>query len=403
MAFNLKNYLLYSPYFCCCIPVRIGFVLLTCLSFLFSGVLSVLVWFELSHSYSLSSKEKSSFWVVGIVETILLAVSIIGFIGAVARKQRFVRIYAYFVYIHLLLNVIVGIYFLLTIRQSNRQQIVDECYAVLTNNPSQSNCQSLMNVSTYVFIAVVSFVLLLELYGALIATRYLNTLTKQKKVEHSRRLGLYHTVANIPPGHSRDPSGMSDDIELLHPRDSSGTTFSSLGGPYDYEDDVLDITHQPTSYEPVPTHHPDMLSRNQQPSQPSGTPAHHDRQLPSHSSAHPSSSTSSPSRSFRALPPRPSSSVVVETPVTRTSPPQVSDRTPRATTTSDPSSSFSYESYYPSTHPNGDVDRRSTHSVSTSAHAALLEHASLMWPRFFPPSSAVPVPELPPSYRQSGR
>jgi hypothetical protein len=41
--------------------------------------------------------------------------------------------------------------------------------------------------------------------------------------------------------------------------------------------------------------------------------------------------------------------------------------------------------------------------VSTSAHAALLEHASLMWPRFFPPSSAVPVPELPPSYRQSGR
>lgn len=401
MAFNLKTYLLYSPYFCCCIPVRFGFVLLTCLSFLFSGVLSVLVWFELSHSYSLSSKEKSSFWAVGIVETILLAVSIIGFIGAVARKQRFVRIYAYFIYIHLLLNVIVGIYFLLTIRQSNRQQIVNECYAVLANNPSQSNCQSLMNISTYVFIAVVSFVLLLELYGALIATRYLSTLTKQKKVEHSRRLGLYHTVANNLPRHSRDPSGMSDDIELLHTRDSSGATSLSLGGPSDYGDDVLDITHPPTSYEPVPTHHPDMLSHDQQPSQSSITPAHNYRQLPSHSSAYPSS-TSSPSRSFRALPPRPSSSLVVESPVTRISP-QVSDRMPRATTTSDPPSSFSYESHDLSTHPNRDVDQRSTHSVSTSAHAALIEHASLMWPRFFPPSSSVPVPELPPQYRQYGR
>ncbi|KAG2145969.1 uncharacterized protein EDB93DRAFT_1150274 [Suillus bovinus] len=393
MAFSLKNYLLYSPYFCFCIPVRFGFVLLTCLSFLFSGLLSVLVWFELSHS-SLTGKEKYSFWAVGIVETILLAVSIIGFIGAVARKQRFVGIYAYFVYIHLLINLIVGIYFLVTIRQSNRQQIVSECYVVFANNPSESNCRNLMNVSTYVFIAVVSSVLLLELYGALIATRYLNTLTKQKKVEHSRRLGLYHAVARIPRSRPRDPGSVSDDVELLHPRDGSATTFSSLGGPYDYGDDILDITHPPTSYEPVPTHHPDMLSHNQQPSQSSSTPAH--RQLPSHSSASPSSSTSSPSRSFRALPPRPSSGVVTEISVTRISP-QISDRAPRTTTTSDPPSSFSYESCDSSTHPNGDVDRRSTYSVSTSAHAALMEHASFMWPRF------PLVPELPPPYRQSGR
>ncbi|KAG2148362.1 hypothetical protein BD769DRAFT_1659881 [Suillus cothurnatus] len=398
MASSIKNYLLYSPYFCFCIPVRFGFLLLTCLSFLFSGVLSVLVWFELSHSYSLSSKEKYSFWAVGIVETTLLAVSIIGFIGAVARKQRFVGIYAYFVYIHLLLNVIVGIYFLVTIRQSNRQQIVDECYHVLANNQSESNCQSLMNIPTYVFIAVVSFVLLLELYGALIATRYLNTLTKQKKVEHSRRLGLYHSVANILPSHSRDPSRMSDDIELLRPRDSSGTTYSSLGGPHDYGDDVLDITHPHTSYEPVPTYHPGILSHNQRSSQSSSTPTHH--QHPSHSSACPSS-TSSPSRSFRALPPRPSSSVVTEIPVTGIYP-QLLNRTPHTTTTSDSPSSSSHESRDPSTHPNDDVDRRSTHSVSTSAHAALMEHASLMWQRFFPPSSAPPISELPP-YNQSGK
>ncbi|KAG2150600.1 hypothetical protein DEU56DRAFT_780933 [Suillus clintonianus] len=396
MAFNLKNYLLYSPYFCCCIPVRFGFVLLTCLSFLFSGVLSVLLWFELSHSYSLTSKEKGSFWAVGIVETILLAASVIGFIGAVARKQRFVRIYAYFLYIHLFLNVVVGIYFLVTIRQSNREQIVEECYVVFSGNPSQSNCQGLQNISTYVFIAVVSFVLLLELYGALIATRYLNILTKQKKVEHSRRLGLYHAVANVPSSHSR---GMSDDIELLRPRDSSGTNFSSLGGPYDYGDDVLDITHPPTSYEPVPTHNPDMNSHSQQPSQSSSTPTHN--QLPSQSSAYPSSSTSSPSRSFRALPPRPSNNVVTGIPPTRI--PQVSDRTPRTTKASDSPSSFLYESRDPSTQPNGDVDQRSTYSVSTNAHLALIEHASVMLPRFSPPSSAPPVPELPPPYRQSRR
>jgi hypothetical protein len=69
---------------------------MTCSSFLLSGVLSVLVWFELSRacsdpsyqrnltlivlldSYSLTSKDKTVFWVVGIVEVTLFAVSIIG-------------------------------------------------------------------------------------------------------------------------------------------------------------------------------------------------------------------------------------------------------------------------------------------------------------------------------------
>lgn len=36
-------------------------------------------------SYSLSSKEKSSFWAVGIVETIMLAVSIIGCVSYISH------------------------------------------------------------------------------------------------------------------------------------------------------------------------------------------------------------------------------------------------------------------------------------------------------------------------------
>ncbi|OAX43326.1 hypothetical protein K503DRAFT_708889 [Rhizopogon vinicolor AM-OR11-026] len=389
MAFNLKNYLLYSPYFCCCIPVRFGFVIMTCLSFLLSGVLSVLVWFELSHSYSLSSKEKTVFWLVGVVEVILFAVSIVGFIGAVARKPRFVKIYAYFTYIHLLLNIAVGIYFLDTIRQSNRQQIVDECSALLTDKSSQSNCQNLLNISTYVFIAVVTFVLLLELYGALIATRYLNRLTKEKKVEHNHKLGFYHAVsAPEPPRHARDASGMYDDMEMLHPRNSTTASILSYGGVYDYGNDVIDITHQPTTYEPIPTHNPIMLTHTQQSSQSSSTPTH--RQQFSQSSTYPASSASSPG--FRVLPPRPSSSTVTEISSTHELP-EAWEQAPHLTHGSDSPVDFSCE---PSTQSDVDHDQRSTHTeISTSAHSALMDHASFMWTRFFPPPSAPPIPELP--------
>lgn len=44
-------------------------------------------------SYSLSSKEKSSFWAVGIVETILLAVSVIGCVSYISHTlDRFLLV-----------------------------------------------------------------------------------------------------------------------------------------------------------------------------------------------------------------------------------------------------------------------------------------------------------------------
>lgn len=85
------------------------------------------------------------------------------FVGVVARKQSFVMTYAYFLYAHLVLNVIVGIYFLVTIRKSNRQQLVDQCAAVFVDTSTELDCTRLMNISTYVFIVGVACLLLLEL------------------------------------------------------------------------------------------------------------------------------------------------------------------------------------------------------------------------------------------------
>lgn len=230
--------------------------------------------------------------------------------------------------------------------------------------------------------------------GALIATRYLNRLTREKKAEHNHKLGLYHAVSTPDPlRHARDASGMSDDMEMLRPRDSTAASILSYGGAYDYGDDVIDITHQPTSYEAVPTHNPDMLTHSQKPSQSSSTPIIHRQQL-SESSVYPPSSASS--RGVRALPPRPSSSTITESSSIRQLP-QAWEQAPHSAHSSGSPLDFSCE---PSTQSNVDHDQRSTHTeTSTSAHTALMDHASFMWSRFFPPSNAPPVPELPPPYQ----
>jgi hypothetical protein len=259
-------------------------------------------------------------------------------------------------------------------------------------------CVPSMSVYSILMVSIVD--------GVLIATRYLNRLTKEKKVEHNHKLGLYHAVSGPdPPTHSRDASGMSDDLEMLHPRNSTAASIVSYGGAYDYGDDVIDITHQPTSYEPVPTHNPDMLTHSRQPSQLSNTPTHspklsqssstptHRQQLSQSNAYRPSSASS---RGFRALPPRPSSSTVTESSSIRQLP-QARKQIPQSTHSPGPSLDFSTQS-------NVDHDQRSTHTeVSTSAHSALMDHASFMWSRFFPPPGAPPVPELPPPYHLSQR
>ncbi|KAH0827803.1 hypothetical protein J3R83DRAFT_3428 [Lanmaoa asiatica] len=348
-------WLFHSNSFCCCIPVRAGFVLMSILTFLLSGTVSIIIWFEISHSYQLSSKERIAFILTGIVESLLFLASTVGFIGVVARKQLFVMTYTYFLYTHFVINLIVGIYFLVTVRASNRQQLIDDCAEVLVNTSMESSCSDLTNVSTYVFIAIVAALLLLELYGALIATRYVNRLRVQKRHDRSQRLGYFHALSKPETPSTRHTRHASDNVELLHSRESTGD-------PQDPEDIVFDI--RPPSYIPVWTHDRDL----------SLVPAPN----PSLSPPHSLSDTAS-GRRIRALPPRPVGTTASPD-VTQTSscpqenavqpgrlpnPHERSDHTPKGGEPQPPGSEDGQHSLY-------------TAELSTAAHAALMDHATYM-------------------------
>jgi hypothetical protein len=99
--------------------------------------------------------------------------------------------------------------------KATQNRWLTKCYVVFANDPSESNCQNLLNVSesTCVLIAVVHLYYFLNrvrsvLSGTLIATRYLT----------QSQIGMNHSVANTSPSHSRYSSSMFDVIELLHCR-----------------------------------------------------------------------------------------------------------------------------------------------------------------------------------------
>lgn len=238
-------------------------------TFLVAGAISTTVWFELSRSYQLTTDERVAFLLTGVVETILCLLSIAGFVGVVARKQSFIMLYTYTLYAHTILNVITGVYFMVTVLKGNRQQLVDYCPSVLASASTESSCTRFTNIWSYVLIAIVAILLLLELYGTVIAIRYVHNLHIQKRGDRSRCLNYFHALATPSQKHSRQTS---DDVELLR-RDGTGASYSAVPHVdlYDPEGRALDTgLRSPTAYSLVPVYERGLSvlppSRSPQPS-----------------------------------------------------------------------------------------------------------------------------------------
>jgi len=92
--------------FCCCVPVRVGVILLAILGLVGgSGVAGVSI-INLKHSEG--SRTAS---IIQIIIYLLLAiVSIFGLIGAITRRLAFIRLYLAMLIIHLLFSMGTGIY-----------------------------------------------------------------------------------------------------------------------------------------------------------------------------------------------------------------------------------------------------------------------------------------------------
>ncbi|KAF4599811.1 hypothetical protein EYR40_006913 [Pleurotus pulmonarius] len=172
MAFSYRDLFFGGTTFCCCLPVRVGVLIMSFLGMLLSGILSIILWFEVASTPDMTSGEKAAFVCAGLVETLLFAVCILGFAGVIVRKQLFVMIYAYFTYFH-------------------------SCSTSRTiqNPDAQNQCIGLLKVAKGVYIGIALVVLLAELYGAFIVARYVNQIQREKRGARASRMSTSNESA----------------------------------------------------------------------------------------------------------------------------------------------------------------------------------------------------------------
>ncbi|EJD02687.1 uncharacterized protein FOMMEDRAFT_140590 [Fomitiporia mediterranea MF3/22] len=206
--------------FCCCLPARLGAALLALLTLLLSGLLMVILWFEVATNYFMSGKEKAAFIVAGLLETFLFLASVLGFIGTLARKQSFVVIFVSFLYVHFLINLGVAIYFLWMVTHAANQDIVKLCQEGIRNQQTQDQCKGLLNITKGVYWGISLLVLAVEAYCTIVVTRYANQVRYEKREGRESRIkqrqsaydafhARFSSVDGVSPMHNKHYSALS--------------------------------------------------------------------------------------------------------------------------------------------------------------------------------------------------
>lgn len=99
MPFSYRDLFCGGRTFCCCLPVRVGVIIMSLLGIVVAGVLSIVLWFEVASQFCLSllvdarndlingdalgtpdmtSTERAGFILAGLVETLLFVASSLG-------------------------------------------------------------------------------------------------------------------------------------------------------------------------------------------------------------------------------------------------------------------------------------------------------------------------------------
>ncbi|CAA7261656.1 unnamed protein product [Cyclocybe aegerita] len=186
--------------FLCCLPLRLGVVVISFLQFLFSGAAAGLLWWALWYNHendlaAITQSMKTTVIIVAVIYTVAALVGLLGFLGALLRKNAFVK--TFYVLLCAVFGFQIGssIWYLVTFYR-NRGQSLEDCLNGTTDANLIAYCQSMdayKRVPQGVLIASAIVPILIQGYACYVVHQYSNRLTQQR-AEQARAAQVF-----VPP------------------------------------------------------------------------------------------------------------------------------------------------------------------------------------------------------------
>jgi hypothetical protein len=180
-----------APKFLCCLPARFGVFIISLLQFLVCGGLAGFLWWALwydseNDAAALAKTMKVTVIVVASVYTFVALISLIGFIGAILRKYKFIKTFFIVLFVSLLFQVAVGIWYLVTFYKT-RNQSLDDCLDGSTNQTKLEYCKAIQVYKKYpqgYILANVIVPIVIQLYACVVVHSYSRYLEHEDAEKH---------------------------------------------------------------------------------------------------------------------------------------------------------------------------------------------------------------------------
>ncbi|KAI0319434.1 hypothetical protein OF83DRAFT_1030902, partial [Amylostereum chailletii] len=172
----------HSRKFCCCIPVRLGLFVISILLLVGSGIWAVAGWIAVSkhNDFAFSTNQERALIVSTALYTALAVMSFFGLVGAITKARFLVRAYSATLWIHFLLSLAAGAWFIYELfHDVDMQSTINDCVGNSTDPDEADICRKAFKIGRGVTIGLLAVSWLFELWGCLIVPDYVSQLEEE--------------------------------------------------------------------------------------------------------------------------------------------------------------------------------------------------------------------------------
>jgi len=203
------------------------------LYFALGGLVGVVGWLQVKDlaKLNLNTKDKAALLMSTVIYSLLAVVSILGFVGAIIRSRNCIALYRTVLSLHLGFSIATGIFFIVSLFNKDRENTsVTSCSNAAINtfqslapvtvnsDATRDACESSYKVFRGVAIGVFIVVWLVELWGCIICSDYVEQLEEEQESRDYKTTAPAVTTYNVnnyasqqgypfsQPGHAHGPS-----------------------------------------------------------------------------------------------------------------------------------------------------------------------------------------------------
>ncbi|KAL0956257.1 hypothetical protein HGRIS_002411 [Hohenbuehelia grisea] len=219
--------------FLCCLPVRLGTLVISVFQFLGSSIVSAILWYALwyyRNSDELSLRLKISTGIFAVIYTVATIMAIVGFLGTLLKKFSYIRRFSSMLSYLLGLQIIYTIIYLIIFFLEGRKNLVQNCINGSTDQRVIDSCQKLNDLSkgwvVGVVIAISLVPILIQAYGCYVVSAYAKKLAKK---EMSRNMAMTQDGFKYEAARTHDDSRPLTHPDVHYPYSDTSNSFGHSG------------------------------------------------------------------------------------------------------------------------------------------------------------------------------